>query len=235
MNLSQITEIRTLQEIDDTLSTLRTSLEDAEWGMQNSPALDSARSQFAETDAALSEIRKNQRRVDGEIAGLTAKITPEETRLYDGSVKNPKELTNIQHELDLLKDHRAKLEDELLEILSSLEAAEAAEAEARHELVNAETDRAEEAKRLKSESKKLAQAIAAAEASRAAQAPKVETRNMKAYNDARRRHGSGAVARVAGGNCGGCRVAIPESVRKRAFTADLIAQCPNCDRILYVG
>lgn len=233
--MSQINEVRTLLEIDDALSSLRASLEDVEWRNENSPDLDQARARFADADAALAELRKNQRRVDGEIAGLTAKITPEETRLYDGSVKNPKELTNIQHELDSLKDHRSKFEDELLEILSGLEAAETAEAQARHELVNAETNRAAETKKLKSETKRLTQEIAASEASRAVQLPKVEVRSLKAYNDARRRHGSGAVARVAGSNCGGCRVTIPESVRKRAFTADLIAQCPNCDRILYVG
>jgi predicted nucleic acid-binding Zn-ribbon protein len=233
--LSQIAEIRTLLEIDTALETLRASLEDAEWRTANSPDLDSARQRFSETDAALAESRKNQRRVDGEIAGLTARITPEETRLYDGSVKNPKELTNIQHELDLLKDQRSKLEDQLLEILAGIEVAESENDLAKNALVNAETDRAAETKTLKSEAKRLATAIATADANRAEQLPKVETRNMKSYNDARRRHGSGAVARVAGGNCGGCRVGIPESIRKRAFTADLIAQCPNCDRILYVG
>ena len=33
----------------------------------------------------------------------------------------------------------------------------------------------------------------------------------------------------------GYRVGIPEAVRKRAFDPDQLAQCPNCERILYVG
>ena len=54
------------------------------------------------------------------------------------------------------------------------------------------------------------------------------------YEDIRKRRGGVAIARVAGGNCGACRVGIPEAVRKQAF-GDGLAQCPNCERILYVG
>lgn len=235
MNLSQVSEIRTLLEIDNAAASLRASLEDVEWRIANSPELDRVRSQADEAAVALAEAKKHQRRLDGEVAGLTAKIEPEEKRLYDGSVKNPKELTAIQHELDLLKDHRSKLEDELLEVLATVEEATAANKAGKAALAKVEAGRATEVTELTAEAKELASTIAATDSNRLVQLAKVEPRNLKAYNDARRRHGSSAVARVAGGNCGGCRVGIPESVRKRAFTADLIAQCPNCDRILYVG
>ncbi|MGE3076002.1 MAG: zinc ribbon domain-containing protein [Dehalococcoidia bacterium] len=233
--MTQIAEIRALLELDNTLASLRDSLEDAEWRSKNSPELERARAHFDAAASKVADIRKNQRRVDGEIAGLTAKITPEEKRLYDGSVRNPKELTNIQHELDLLKEHRSTLEDELLEILAALETAEAEEATAKEAFEAAAAKRSAETGDLDAEVQRLTGAIATAQASRKAQAPKVAAINMKTYTDARRRHGSGAVARVAGGNCSGCRVSIPESVRRRAFTADQIAVCPNCDRILYVG
>jgi predicted nucleic acid-binding Zn-ribbon protein len=44
-----------------------------------------------------------------------------------------------------------------------------------------------------------------------------------------------AVARIQGGACGGCRVSLPDAVRKLAFSAEQIPQCPNCERILYFG
>ena len=142
MNLSQVTEIRTLLEIDNAAESLRASLEDTEWRIANSPELDRARTQFEDAALSLAEAKKDQRRLDGEIAGLTAKIEPEEKRLYDGSVKNPKELTAIQHELDLLKDHRSKLEDELLEVLATVEEATAANKAAKAALASPDDTRA---------------------------------------------------------------------------------------------
>lgn len=233
--MSQVAEVRTLQEIDDEAANLRAALEEVEHRLAGSEALNEARTRFAAADSELAEVRKGQRRIEGELEGLTARIAPEEKRLYDGSVRSPKELTNIQHEVDLLKQHRSKLEDELLEVMTRLEAAEAEHRESQKGLTRGEARREAERADLARESTRLAAAIVSADAKRLAQRPKIEARNLAVYEDVRRRRDGVAVARVTGGNCGGCRVGIPEAVRKRAFTADVLAQCPNCERILYVG
>ena len=233
--MSQVTDIRTLQEIDDEAAAARHALEDAERRLQGSEDLEAARSRFATADAELAAARREQRRIDGEVAGLNAKIAPEEKRLYDGSVRNPKELTNIQHEVELLKEHRSKLEDELLEVLGRLEAAEAEQKEAQKALIRQEARWEAERGALGEEVKRLNALITKADARRAAQQAKVLPHSLVIYEDVRKRRGGVAVARVAGGNCGGCRVAIPEAVRRRAFNPDMLAQCPNCERILYVG
>lgn len=233
--MSQVTDIRTLQEIDDEASSLRSALDEVERRFGSTEELDQARSRFAAAESELASVRKSQRRIEGEVEGFTARITPEEKRLYDGSVRNPKELTSIQHELELLKEQRSKLEDALLEVMANLEAAEAEHAAAQKALVRAEARREADSANLGSEAKRLAVAIAAADAKRSAQQAKVLPRSLAVYEDVRNRRGGVAVARVAGGNCGGCRVGIPEAVRKRAFNPDMLAQCPNCERILYVG
>jgi predicted nucleic acid-binding Zn-ribbon protein len=229
-----VTEIRTLQELDDEVSSLRGALEDAERRLKGSEDLESARAAFASADAELTEARREQRRINGEVEGLTSRITPEEKRLYDGSVRNPKELSNIQHEVELLKAHRSKLEDELLEVMARLETAESAHSTAQRAFVRQEARWEADRLALADETRRLSSAIASIDAKRMAQHAKIPARNLAVYEDVRRRRGS-AVARVAGGNCGGCRVSIPEAVRKRAFAQDSTAQCPNCERILYVG
>ena len=113
--MTQVTDIRTLQEIDDEAATLRAALEDVERRLRGSEELNEARRTSAAVDSELADVRRAQRRIEGEVEGLTARIEPEEKRLYDGSVRNPKELQNIQHELDALKHQRTKLEDQLLE------------------------------------------------------------------------------------------------------------------------
>lgn len=233
--LSQVTEIRTLQEIDDEAGQLRASLEEVERRLKGSEELDTARSRFAAADAELNAARKEHRRIEGEVEGLTARIVPEEKRLYDGSVRNPKELTSIQHEVELLREHRSKLEDQELEVMARMEAADAEHSAAQKGLVRAEARWGAERSGLAQEAKRLDSAITSADAKREAQKGKIAPAYLAVYEDVRRRRGGVAVSRVAGGNCGGCRVAIPEAVRKRAFAADQLAQCPNCERILFVG
>lgn len=233
--VSQVIEIRTLQEIDDEAAGLRASLDDVERRLAASPELQAAREQFGDADAALGRVRREQRRLEGEVESLSARINPEEKRLYDGSVRNPKELTNIQHEVENLKRHRGEFEDQLLEIMTQLEAAEARHATSEKELVRAEARREAETADLRQEAQRLQGLVTRADARRLAQQPKIVPRNLKLYEDVRRRKGGVAVARVSGGTCGGCRVSIPEAVRRRAFSGDEVAQCPNCERILYVG
>jgi hypothetical protein len=233
--LPQVTDIRTLQEIDDEAATLRAALEDVERRLRGSEELNGARRQAAAIETELADVRRAQRRIEGEVAGLTARIEPEEKRLYDGSVRNPKELTNIQHELDNLKQGRAALEDQLLEVLTNLDRIEREHAAAQHTLRQEEARWEKDQGDLRHESVRLNDLITRADAKREAQKLKINPRNLLVYEDVRRRRGGVAIARVTSGNCGGCRVGIPDAVRKRAFQLDQLAQCPNCERILYVG
>jgi len=233
--VSQVVDIRTLQEIDDEASALRASLEEVQRRQKGSAELDAARARFAAAESELAAARKEQRRIDGEVDDLTARITPEEKRLYDGSVRNPKELGNIQHEVENLKANRSRLEDALLEVLARVETAESENASSQQALARSEARRAAEETDLARESERLNAAIASSDSRRTAQKAKILPRSLTVYEEVRRRHSGNAVARIAGGNCAGCRVAVPETVRRRAFSGDELAQCPNCGRILYVG
>ena len=233
--LTQVTDIRTLQEFDNEAEGHRAALEDVERRLAGNEVLDTARERLAAAETGLASVKTEQRKVEGDIEDLTARIEPEEKRLYDGSVRNAKELANIQHEVELLREQRTKHEDQLLEVLARLEAAEREHENAKSDATRAESARKKEMTELRAESKRLKEAITVAEAKREAQLPKILPRNLKTYQDVRKRRGSAAVSRINGGMCGGCRISIPEAVRRKAFTADELAQCPNCASILYVG
>lgn len=234
-SLSQVTDIRTLQEFDDEAATVRAALDDVERRLRSSEELEQAQAAFEALDAELNDVRRSQRKLDGDISVLNSRIQPEEKRLYDGSVRNPKELGNIQHELELLKEQRGKLEDQLLEVMTRLESVEAAHADARRELARVEAKREAEIGELQLEAKRLGDALTRADARREAQKLKISPHALHLYDDIRRRRGGMAVAHIQGSMCAGCRVSIPEAIRRRAFQPDQLAQCPNCERILYVG
>lgn len=230
-------DILTLQSIDDEAATFRAALADAERRLLGDTELDEARTSLAGADVAAREVASNQRRVEDAIASLGARITPEEKRLYDGSVKNPKELSNIQHEVELLRVERSKHEDELLEVLAAREQAESALAQAKASVAALEDRWEQQQSTLERDVRRLNSQITAADAKREAQKAKIPPRSLFVYEDIRKRRGGMAVARIQGGSCGGCRVQVPDAIRRRAFsTVDgVLALCPNCERILYVG
>ena len=223
----------TLQGIDDEAAAFRAALADVERRLQGDEELAEARRSFATAETSLAALRKDQRRLEGEVEGLNDKIAREEKRLYDGSVKNPKELTNIQHEVDGFKAHRGTFEDELIGVLDAAEEADRAYRAAGKLVTALEARWQGEQDALKHEAHRLNDLITRAEIRREAQKVKVPPRALHMYDDLRRRKGGMAVARIVGPNCSGCRVTIPDGMRKRAF-ADLV-QCPNCERILALG
>jgi predicted nucleic acid-binding Zn-ribbon protein len=232
--MSLITDIRTLQEIDDEAASLEAALADLDARLAASAPLQAAEEAFAAADARYQQLRRSQRELEASIADLNARIQPEERRLYDGSVRNPKELTAIQHELELLQAQRSQLEDRLLEVMEQFEEATAARAGAETRLAEARAVRAEELEHLHRRREELAARLAEARSRREALAATIPPPQLRLYDEIRRRRGQ-AVARIQGSSCTGCRVTIPESVRRKAFDPASLAQCPNCERILYVG
>lgn len=232
---SHVLEIVTLQGLDAEVAILRDTLVEVERKLAGDEALDLVEAALAEAETAVADSQREQRRLDGEIAGYTAKVEPEEKRLYDGSVKNPKELANIQHEVELLKAARGRLEDELLELLTRLEGETASRSTLSAEVAAHNTRRSEDVAALQREAARLLKLIATAEAKSQAQRLKVPAVSARLYDEVRRRKGGMAIARITGGTCGGCRISLPDQLRRRALNSEIPAQCPNCDRILYVG
>jgi predicted nucleic acid-binding Zn-ribbon protein len=233
--MCQVSDLATLQAYDSETSALRAALSDVELRLHGDSELDTARRNYQRAEATVADLRKDQRRVEGQIADFTAKIDPEERRLYDGSVRNPKELQSIQHEVEGLSAHRNQAEDELLEVMSRIEAADRELTAAKKQLSDLESRWEHRKQELRLEALRLGDAIALADQRRERQKSLINPRVLATYEDLRKRKGGTAVARLQAGVCTGCRIQVPDAVRRKAFSPALIAQCPSCERILTVG
>lgn len=232
--MSQALEIVTLQSIDDEIASANAAIADAEARIARDAAVEDAQSDLDAARASLRETQREQKRLEAEIARLNERIVPEEKRLYSGSVKSPKELSSIQHEVEHLKEQRTAFETELLAILERIDANEQ-QVRDQEKVLAGETarwdaDKAELTARLA----QLRRQVEAASTRRAEQADRVVAQSLQLYEVVRKKKGL-AVARVQGQACGACRIGLPEAVRKRAMSPVMLSQCPSCDRILYVG
>ena len=224
-----------LQEADDALARLRSDLDDVEEALRSDTTVVEAAELHAGCEARVREIEGDQRGLEAETESLSDKVATEEGRLYDASPKTPKELEALQHEVDLLKDALGRLEDRLLEIMTALEEATARRDKAREGLDRAEAAWAEASARLSADAERLRAEIASGAAAREGISARITAGTLTRYDDLRRRKAGLAVVRLQAGACTGCRVAVPNSIRRRAQEDGTPETCPNCERLMVIA
>lgn len=233
--MSAALDIFALQGTDDAVTGIEVALADAERRLEGDPELLEAREALAATEAALRDARARQRALDLELKGFDEKVAREDGKLYGGSVKNVKELQSLQREVEGLKAQRGVVEERLLGVIDEVETLDGTRATEFRRLAQLEGRWLQESATLRSEVQSLKGRLAAMEPRRKAEAAAIPPRALVLYESLRSRKGGKAAVRITGGICSGCRVTIPEALRRRAVVNPDPVQCPNCERILVVG
>ena len=231
--MTWISDLRRLQETDVALDIRRGSSSDAKARLGESEDLIATRAQVEELAAALRLARGAQTDIELEADALKSKIGPAETKLYSGAIKNPKELADLQADIDQLKRHLSAVEDRDLEALAQLETAENAHRVAAAELSAMESAWNEEQAELTALMKTLAVEIAAHELVRAEEATEIAPDTLRTYDHIRFARQGRALAKVDRNLCLGCRISLPTNVVNKARAGNVLVQCPNCERILH--
>ena len=231
--MTWISDLRRLQETDVALDSRRASRGDADARLGESEDLVAARARVEETTQVLSTARGAQKDVELEADDLKSKIGSAEAKLYSGSIKNPKELADLQADVDQLKRHLSAVEDRDLEALTHLEAAEGEHRTATAELSAIETAWNEEQAEMTSRLKTLAVEIAEFETQRADEASEIAADILRVYNHTRTARQGRALAKLDRNLCLGCRISLPTNVVNKARAGNVLVQCPNCERILH--
>ena len=156
-------------------------------------------------------------------------------RLLDSGSVSPKEMTNLQHELESLKRRQSDLEDQELELMERLEEAEATLAKAQQGLEQARADR-ERAEQLRDDAlADIADGTTRHEAARAAVAGAIKTPALLSlYDRIRTQTGTTGAAMLKARQCQGCRLELYGNELSAVRNADPheVVRCENCGRIL---
>src|SRR3970282_1189282 len=140
--MSRASQLFRLQEIALELDTHRARLETIAEALQGSPTVQAAYRRMDEADGQLAAGRVGARSLEYDNQALSEKIAEVEKRLYSGAVTHPKELQDLQKDIESLKHRRATLEEKQLEALIKAEAAEAQKLAAQTDLQRAEAEAA---------------------------------------------------------------------------------------------
>ena len=183
----------------------------------------------AETDQIALELRRGE--VDVET--VTDRIKKDEARLSSGNA-TPKELEQLQHEVETLKKRQEALEEIELEIMIRNDAVTARSSTLTTDLASLQTLKDEISGRLQSATDEINKVIADKNTARNLVAGKIEKALIDLYEKIRGNAGGVGAAALVGNKCNGCNLAINavEMDRIKSLAKDELLRCEECRRIL---
>ena len=228
-----LTALYALQQQDSAIDILKKQYAQLDSGKTEQSAHAAAQAARKEADATLHAARAAVADTELEQKTVEEKRVGYETKLYSGTVSNPKELQAMQDEVDMLARNRDRLGEKLKSLLEELEECRARHVEAGKVLK--ETDAASKEK--KSAHKLTSESIVSQArllvAQRHAAAEQIQPALLARYEVLRRNMGGLAVVPVEDSNsCGGCKMGLSFSTVKRLQLGNDVETCDNCGRIL---
>ena len=185
----------------------------------------------AETE--VRDLGREVKRMESDVETVRAREAKDQKLLDSGSV-SPKEMTNLQHELESLKRRQSDLEDQELELMERLEVAENGLATAQSGLEQARAD-LERAQQLRDDAlADITDSTTRHESARAEVAGAISAPLLALYDRIRTQTGSTGAAMLKARQCQGCRIELYGNELSAVRNADPheVVRCENCGRIL---
>ncbi|MDD5039390.1 MAG: C4-type zinc ribbon domain-containing protein [Dehalococcoidales bacterium] len=231
MNIAK--QLYQLQEVDLKLETREQAMNRIVSQLGESERLITARNQVVVLRQQLEELVRQQHSIEGDVDDLTSKINKAREELYSGRIRNPKELANLQHEMDVMKASRSQLEDKALEIIDRAEHINNGLTTLKNELKAVETEWQSQQQQLSADLEQLKTVISELKNKQQMLTGEIETQTIEIYRSLRKQKGA-AVAKVEQGMCRGCRISLPVSELQRTRSGSLV-RCSSCGRILFLA
>ena len=221
-----------LQEIDLELDANEQALRRIESQLMDDRAVVEARHKLATTQQHLDEIRKEQHSLEWDIDDLRRKFDVTHEKLYGGRIRNPKELTDLQTENEVLKTKVVRLEDRLLGVMEQGELAAKSVGILSNELKALETEWQGQQHKLRASLEQVKSAIDSLRQKWQLMAAAIAPQIIETYQKLRQQKGK-AIVRVEQGICQGCRISLSVNELQGATSGGLV-QCSSCGRILFL-
>ena len=231
--MSVAKQLYQLQDVDLEIESSEQALVQITSQLGESQVVVEARAELQLKQQHVEELRQQQHSVEQEIDDLVNKLTATEEKLYSGRISNPKELTDLQHEIVGLKARRVQLEDKALGIMDQVELAMASVATLSNELKTLEAEWRSQQQQLSTDMEQLKTTLFDLKHKQQLLSTKIDPQAVEFYQELKKRKGQ-VVAKVEQGICRGCRISLPTTELQRVRGGSLV-QCSSCGRILFLA
>ena len=192
------------------------------------------RDQLAALEARAGDLKREQVKAEADVEQVRTRIDRDRVRLDAGQVSSPKELENLQSEVESLHRRQSDLEEIVLDVMERQEGTEAQQEAAVAERGAIATDLAAVTARRDAELAEIGEQAGKATDRRTAVVADEPADLISLYERLRGQHGGVGAAALRRGRCEGCHLSLNtvDLNAIRAAAADEVLRCEECRRIL---
>ncbi|HEY1641298.1 MAG TPA: C4-type zinc ribbon domain-containing protein [Streptosporangiaceae bacterium] len=192
------------------------------------------RDELAALEATEGDLRREQAKAEGDVDQVRTRIDRDRARLDAGQVSSPRDLENLQSEIESLHRRQADLEEVVLDVMERREAAQGRQQAAGVELAGVGTGMAAVTERRDAALAEIGEQAGKADDRRAGVASDEPADLLDLYERLRKQHGGVGAAALRRGRCEGCHLSLNtvDLNAIRAAAEDEVLRCEECRRIL---
>lgn len=224
-----------LQQLDSQLDGINHRLVEIETALKEDTQLRLAMQAAEQADQAHQKAFGKLQNAEREVRLQRLKIEQNESSLYGGKIRNPKELKDLENEVASLKRYLEVLEDRQLEAMMTEEDSLGVKQQTLKVMETAQIEFQQRSAELIQEKEKTLKDMTRLEVERQAAAEAVEPGDLSIYMQIRKTRRGIAVARVTDKACSACGSTLNATLLDAAHSPNQLHNCDNCGRILYTG
>jgi predicted nucleic acid-binding Zn-ribbon protein len=181
-----------------------------------------------------SDLGREQAKVDADVEQVRSRMQRDQQRLDAGQVGSPRELENLQHEIESLRRRQADLEDVELEVMERREAVQNRLGELRREREQVALDLDSAAQRRDATWAEIDAEVDKTTTQRGDLATALPAELLALYEKVRSASAGVGAAALHRGRCEGCHLQLntTDLNRLREAPEDDVVRCEECRRIL---
>ncbi|MBI4282548.1 MAG: hypothetical protein HY672_03565 [Chloroflexi bacterium] len=233
--MTVVQQLFDLMGVDVDIERYNQSIASVEEALADNHLLLEAQRAVEEAQAVLKKQEGERRDLELTVGSFQDKTKELESKLYGGTVRNPRELQDMQKELNIFREQQKQQEESLLLALELVEETAQGLGSLERALREAQVAWQKEQERLTGERANLQKDSTLLEEKRRGLSSLISTEHLRLYDSLRSIRQGQAVAKVERGMCRGCRISLPTRVVQQARSSPKPVQCPSCSRILYVN
>ena len=192
------------------------------------------RDSIASLTAQNSDLKREQAKAEADVEQVRARIDRDRNRLDSGMVNSPRELENLQSEVQSLHRRQSDLEEVVLDVMERLESAQSTLTQAAAEREQLATELTSVSAARDTALGELGEQSAKASDRRVEVATAIPAELLDLYDKLRAQHGGVGAAALRHRRCQGCNLTLNtvDLNAIRAAAEDEVLRCEECRRIL---
>jgi uncharacterized protein len=231
---ARLLEVQALDAAIDRLAHRRVTLPEIEQVQSLHARQDELADDVVRAETEDSDLGREQTRIDTDVEVVRGRMERDRKRLDDGQVGSPRELENLQSEIESLHKRQSDLEDAELEVMEQREAIETRLKTLNVEHEQVTTDLAAAEQRRDATWLEIDTEVETSKALRVDQAATLPDDLLALYEKLRASSAGIGAAALHRGRCEGCHLQLNtiELNQIREAPADDVLRCEECRRIL---